>query len=324
MAALLTTILAFGLFGCKKERPISGGTTDKSDPNAPKEIKSKDIAEFKVNFSLDTRKNINGDSFYYFVIKNDDNGVLTAFENRLGISHEADEELLNGLQEIIDKYRLVLYNGVYRVTAGLPPEYQSRTLNVIYKSGEALNYTENNNPSEKWTAAVYDLFAKWFADRGIDSLYPERENSQVIRMDIEKVENSIVTKYETMIVGEDKAIDGEKRLLTKVVYDNAKQELIMRKFIKIPEDYYKNLTEILRKYDFDMKYEFSYFEHQYGYYGFSEDFNRYEPDTEDLIHFYIEYESENRMSLETKKASEIDAMKDLMNDLCAYNEPLFE
>ena len=324
MITLLTVLMAFGVAGCHRERVESGGVTDKTDPNAPKEIKSKDITEFSVNFYHETRKNIDDEQFFNFEVKKSDQGVLMAVENKTGISGEADEDLLKSLQEVIDRYHLVAMNGYYRVTAGLPPECQKSTLLVLYESGEKLTFTTNNNPSARWTAAIYDVFAKWFASKGNDSLYPKREDTPVTRMDIHIVENNIVRRFETMYVKEENAIDGDNHLLTKLIWDDEKKETIERKYIRIPEDYYENITAILKKYDFDLKYGYSYFEHHKGFYGFNELYDLDEQDTDDFVDLYIEFESGDRMSLETRKASEIAAMKDLLNDLITYNDPLFE
>ena len=324
MITLLSALMAFNLFGCQKQRPESGGVTDKTDPNAPKEINSKDISEFSVNFFHETRKNINEEQFFHFEVKKNDKGILMAEEIKTGISQEADKQLLDSLQEVIDRYGLVAMNGYYRVTAGLPPEYQKCTLTVIYESDEKLTFSENNNPSAKWTAAFYDVFAKWFAQKGDDSLYPRREDSPVSRIDIDMKENDITRHYMILDVKQEDAIDGDNHLLRKMIYDDAKKETIEKKHARIPEDYYENITAILKKYDFDLKYEYSYFEHKDGYYGFAQDYENDEQDGNNLIRFYIEFESGERMDLETSKTSEIEAMKALLNDLITYHDSLFE
>ncbi len=324
MIALLSALMAFGLFGCDKESPVSGGVTDKTDPNAPKEIRSKDISEFSVNFFHETRKNINDEQFFDFEVKKNDEGILMAEETNTGISQKADKDLLDSLQEVIDRYRLVSMNGYYRVTAGLPPEYQKCTLRVIYGSGEKLSFSENNNPSAKWTAAVYDVFAKWFAEKGDDSLYPQREESLVSRMDIDVKENSILRQYMTVHVKQEDAIDRDEQLLEKLIYDDEKKEMIEEKNAAIPEDYYRNITAILKKYAFDLKYQYSYFEHNDGYYGFNDEHGNDEQDGNDLISLYVEFESGNRLDLKTRKDSEIAAMKDLLDELLSYNDSLLE
>ena len=324
MITVLSTMLSFALFGCQKEEPISGGTVDRSDPNAPKKIESKDIAEFSINFFHETRKNMNEDHFFEFEVKKDEKGAFTATEKRLGISCEADKQLLDKLQEVIDEYELVLHNGYYKVTAGLAPEFQPSTLLVNYESGEKLSFTKNNEPSDRYTAAFYDVFADWFKNKGNDSLYPKKIESPLSRFSMRICKDSIYTEYGPIRVGSDEMIDGKDLLLQKNIYDDIRKETIADKLISFPEDYHDKVNEIFNKHDLYIKYEFSYFDHRDGFYGFSKEFDENEEDKEDFVDIYIEYEEGFRMNIETRKESEIAAMSDLINDLLKYHESLFE
>ena len=81
-------------------------------------------------------------------------------------------------------------------------------------------------------------------------------------------------------------------------------------------------------------YDFSYYDresgnygnHDEGYFGFGDKTTADgEADSEDLyVDLYVEYESGRRMTIETKKASEIEGLQPLIGDLLAYFEPLFE
>ena len=88
---------------------IDGGNTKSNDPNAPKEIKSKDIADFHVNFYLHNRyseeEKYGDNHFFDFSVKKDESGVLTAYEDERGISYPADEYLLEELQDVIDEHK---------------------------------------------------------------------------------------------------------------------------------------------------------------------------------------------------------------------------
>ncbi len=176
----ITTILLSALAllsGCHSRPPLApvcGGVTDKTDQKAPKVIESKDISDYRVNFMLHGEWSPGHKSvFYTFEVKPDDSGTLTASESVTGVSAPADKSLLDALQAIIDKYRLVEENGVYRITAGLDPsEYGPCTLTVNYASGEKLTFTLNNEPGAEWAKATYLAFADWFAARGIDALTP--------------------------------------------------------------------------------------------------------------------------------------------------------
>lgn len=171
LVLLLCAFMAFGLAGCGDENIEDGGTTDLTDYNAPKEIKSKDIKDFSVTFCLagewtPGRESLKCD----FKVKKNQKGELTASESTLGISVPAGKSLFNKIQKIIDKYKLVENNGVYRVTAGLAPECQKCSMTVNYRSGEKLTFTTNNDPYEKWAEEMYQVFADWFAENGDKSL----------------------------------------------------------------------------------------------------------------------------------------------------------
>lgn len=143
ISALCVGLMILGLFsGCGSKIPVSdvsddkttednndgddvicGGTTTKQDPDAPKEIASKDIVAMDVSFYTDVRWDKEENHDFTFVIS-EENGELVASEPNIGMSEVADEELLTKLQDVIDDEKLVSRNGLYDVTAGLPPEYQ--------------------------------------------------------------------------------------------------------------------------------------------------------------------------------------------------------
>ncbi len=324
MIALLSAMMAFSLFGCKKEEPISGGTTDNSDPDAPKVIESKDIESLSAHFYLDLRHSAKGDHLFDFEIGRDENGVLKASEKNSGISFEADKQLLGSLQELIDRYELVKLNGENRVTAGLPPEFQPCYLEVEYTSKERLYFRHDNDPMAKWAQGFYDIFAKWFENKGDGSLYPEKETSPLERIDIMIKENDIYYYCQGTNVEDSEMINGEKYLLNRSIWDDAKKESLFDKLIPFPQDYYEKITEILDRYDTLRRYDFSYFDHGDGFYGFNEDPDGEETDGNDKIDLYIRYESGKTLNIETGKASEIKAMSGLLNDLRSYCDSLFE
>ena len=157
--------MALLMTGCGKnaeQEIICGGTTKDNDPNAPKVIESTEIVGFSVAVFLAERWTDGEDHRFDFEIKPDETGVLTAYEQHSGIRYPADEALLNALQEVIAQNNLAAMNGIYEVTAGLPPEYQPRRLNVEYASGETLSYTVDNDPYETWAVQICDVFADWF------------------------------------------------------------------------------------------------------------------------------------------------------------------
>ena len=338
MAVLLGLLTLFGLGGCKEDaapepEPIDGGTTTHTDANAPKVIESKDITEFSVDFYLSNRWRGDEEHFFSFRIQ-DVGGVLTASEERSGASQPADEALLTALQQVIDEYDLAQFNGIYQVTAGLPPECQPRTLRVEYASGEILTFTENNEPEAAWAERVYEVFADWFAANGNDALRPAGETSLVTRLDLRMREGRLWTEYGGINVQDEDAIGGQTYLLQQDVYNEELQETVKENYIQFPEGHYEALTEILDRHGVVLKYDFSrydreagnYGNHDEGYFGFGTKTTADgEEDAEDLyLHLYVEYESGRRMTIETRKASEIEGLQPLIRDLLAYFEPLFE
>ena len=182
LSAALSALTFFGLAGCAAAvpPPVSGGTTDKTDYAAPKKIESKELTAFSAHFYLRGEWPAgHGNRFCTFEVKKDGQGVLTAAvradsARETLASLPADEELLAALVSVIDKHNLAAKNGVYRVTAGLPPQFQKCHFSTSYATGETLEFTENNNPDAEWTKEIYLAFAHWFAERGDDSLLPPK------------------------------------------------------------------------------------------------------------------------------------------------------
>ena len=316
-----------------EEEPKDGETTNLTDYDAPKEIKSKDITDFQASFFISTRWRGEEEHEFNFQVKPDENGALTAYETNSGISVTADEELLIKIQEIIDKYDLVSKNGVYEVNYSLPPECQGCEMNVDYASGEAFKFTIINEPYSQWAEAFYDVFAEYFAEKGDESLYPEKETSAVTRFDMRMNEKGVWYDYGGVNVQDEMAINGEKYLLSRDIYDENAQKTISEDYIVFPEGYYEKITEILDKYNVVRKYEFSrydrqennYGNHDAGYFGWGDKTTADgEEDAQDRkVDIYVEFGSGKRLNIETSKASEIDAMKPILDELTEYLDSLF-
>ena len=343
MAALFGSLTLLMMGGCTTgspspetpgEEPVDGGrTTYLTDPNAPKVIESKDIVSYDASFFLSPRTTGEemGESFRFVI--SDKDGILTAEEENHGIKEPADKELLSSLQEIIDQYHLVSLNGLYDVTAGLPPEFQPGGLSVDYASGETLTFTTDNDPYAEWSEKVFDVFADWFSRHGNDALIPPKEDTSVTRIDLDLYEDHVYISYGGITVEEEDAIDGETYLLSRMSYNEETGEDASC-YILFPEDYYQHITTILDSYDLAHKYDFSQYNHfdgsfdlhEIGYYGFGDKTpaDEEEDSEEKSLELYVEYESGKRYPVETKKESEIMAMKPMIDELCAYLDPLFE
>ncbi len=341
MAALLCALLVFGLCGCGgkpadqevTDEPVDGGNTHRVDPDAPKVIGSKDITDLETSFFVATRWDSEENGFFRFTVRQA-GGALTATEENRGISCPADGTLLGALQEIIDRYGLASQNGLYDVTAGLAPEYQPGGITVLYASGEKLTFTTDNNPYAMWAQDVYDVFAEWFAGNGIEELYPARETSQITSVRFRYMEDGLLYEYGPVNVQENNAIDGETHLLEKEIYDNGKEDTVFEAYMLIPEDYFAQLTAIVEKTDLDRNYMFSSFNHKslsydnhdLGFFGMGNKVPDYsEPDSEDMqLTLHLAYESGHRINIDTRKASEIEGMRPIIDALIAYHDSLFE
>ncbi len=329
MAALLGAFAFSGLSACTEEpEPIDGGNTIHQDPDAPKEITSKEITDYEASFCVFTRwsDEEHEDNTFLFTVKKDENGVLTAYEENRGISYPADEELLISLQEIIDRYELVKLNGLYDVTAGLAPEYQPGGMTVNYASGENLTFTTDNNPYALWSEETYDVFAAWFAEKGDDTLYPPVEGAVDDMTRCVYRFNGMDYSY-SIRTGQ----DGEAEL-ERNVYDPAGSRDISEERTALPDDFFARITEILVKHRILRSYEFSTFNHEevnysnhdLGFYGMGGTPDYSEPDSEDsMVILHVRYENGNRMNIDTKKESEIQGMHDMLEELLGYMDSLF-
>lgn len=323
----------FGLFGGKDRKPghICGGTTDLTDKSAPKSIVSKEIEQFSASFFLAERCTAEKEHEFSFHIGKAEDGELTVSEKRSGKSLPADEKLLQKMQDIIDRHRLVLKNGEYIVTAGLPPEYQPCSLKVTYASGETLTFTENNDPYSLWALDIYTAIAEYFSENGDESLFPERLCSKLERLDLTFTRNGETITFGGVNVGERKAVNGVTYLLQKRICGR-NFKTVSEKLIQFPEDHFEKLTEIVDRYDLPRKYEFSRFDysnnnygnHGRGYFGMGEKPTDDEPDSEnEYIRLAIAYENGYHMSINTSKPSEIKGFEPLINDLSGYFESIF-
>lgn len=337
-AVLLCLILAFGMCGgawadVMDEEPIDGGTINRTDYSAPKEIESDTIVGFDAHFFLFTRwKTDDTDIEFRFLVKEDDEGVLMASEEILGISRPADEELLDSLQEVIRENDLVSMNGVYEFTAGLAPEFSECELTVAYDSGESIRFTIGNNPYALWSEEVYDVFAEWFAANGDDSLYPPQEDSQVNRFRLDFTDKGICAECYDVHVDKSEAIDGETYLLCIRVSDAETYEDLVEEYLLFPDDYFEPITQIVSSYDLNRHYDFSRYDHDNGSYDMH-DLGYYgmgglspadgEEDSEDMyLSIHLEYESGHRVNIDTGKESEIKGLKPLLTELLLYHDNL--
>ncbi len=338
MALLLSATALFNLlslFSCRRQEPepIEGGTVTHVEQNVPKTVESKDLTAFSAELFLSNRWYGDEQHEFVFTVSPDQNGAPTASEANSGVSLPADEELLTGLAAIVAEYDLASKNGLYDVTAGLPPEAAAHAFHAAYASGEEINFTVNNQPFSAWGEAVYDLYASWFEKHGITALYPNPEESALTRFILDFTENGKRIRYSDVHVPESDAVGGETYVLSKSVETAGLFGEDSDKYILFPGDYYEKLTALIAATDLDRKYLFSaydraannYGNHDEGYFGWGDKTTAdNEPDSDSMkLSLHLTYESGHRVNIDTKKESEIEAMRPLLESLTAYLDPLF-
>ena len=330
-ALLLLSVLTCGCIAPKpEEEPIDGGNTHTKDPDAPDHITSSHITELQADFFLATRWHGDEDGFFNFSVTENEDGSYTVIEKNTQLSTSADASMLNQLQAVIKKYDLVSMNGVYDVTAGLPPEYQPGGLTVIYDSGEKLSFTTDNNPYAEWAEEFYDIIAEQYAENGEEGLYPDPDTSLIAKMRIHLIDDNLEYSYGGVNVSQSDAIKGETYLLNRSVYDLKKNKTVKDKYLLFPDDYYEKITDIINSYGLVRTYDFSrydheannYGNHERGYYGMGPHPEDEEDSETKSLRFSLTFESGKRMSVETKKESEIEAFRPLINELIVYIDSL--
>ncbi len=127
----------------------AGGTSDYSDPDAPKKIHSKIITSFECTVSLKNAEGIDRDSLccahYTFAAASAGEKVECSFAaDAERSSFSAGAEFLSAIQDIIDRYELASCNGIDRFTHGLPEDLGA-ALRVVYASGERIYASDNTD-----------------------------------------------------------------------------------------------------------------------------------------------------------------------------------
>ncbi len=322
-AALLGALLLLTLWGCSAKQtltdpPISGGTTDKTDPNAPKTIESTEIESLSAVFCLlgewtPGREDVN----YRFEVAKGADGALTARVDPLGLSAPADEALLASLQKVIADNALASRNGEYRVTAGLAPGYQECSLAVTYASGETLSFTVNNDPDASWSREMYLIFADWFASQGDDSLVPPRRTGPVTSVTLEFSDGGRTAEYRAVEAQEKDAIEGERHLFRRRISDDESGKVISADHARFPADFEQNVAAILDR--FDLR-PFDTWSVLYGEGRAMENEDVVPP----VLQLHIVYEDGARMNIDSGDERDVELLRPLLAELTSYFDTLFE
>ncbi len=296
---------------------ICGGVTDNTDRKAPKTIVSKDITAFSASMYLLGRWSGPDENMLYdFEIKKNEDGKLFACEKTTGIKAGADKTLLSGLQKVIDDEKLAEQNGLWRVTAGLPPEFQEISFSAEYASGATLRFTCNNDPFADWPKRIYLVFADWFAGRGIGDLLVPKNDGPVKSVSLEVGSGEMFTEIRSVRVREENAKSGETLLLEKNVFDGSAKKNSSKR-ICFPADYYKRISEILAGYDLRA------FDRSSVLYGLGRDLKDDNDKNAPGVVLHIEYENGDRLLIEAKDKKDTELLKPVTDALLEYYASIF-
>ena len=273
------------LTGCKnkndevvkknEEEPVCGGVTNNTDYNAPKVINSDKLVKFSVGFYHEDKFDSSSGRYYIFVLEPDTDGKIILKDSYNGDGFEVSEPVLDGTQEIIKKYDLAKANGVNKITAGLPPEFEECDFYAEYDNGECIRFAENSDPSSEWGREFIDYFADVFAEHG-DNQYLTPKISGVIKcFNLEIQRNNILYQYRTC----------SDNKISRDIYDFNDERALDETYVESSSEYYDGILQIVS----DM--EIRDFEN----YDSSSDFIN-DGMTPPYYDFYIEFEDGNIMS----------------------------
>lgn len=305
---LLAIVMCIGsmamIGGCSGKRNqnnyISGGITDNTDYDAPKVLESDDLVSFETEFYRNSDYVYDKGRKYIFKMSKNDKGVYTISEGEgEALKCETDEEFAKKLQQIIRDNNLMEFNGVYRKTAGLAPEYGPYWAEASYSSSEKLYFYMNGDPDAKWTFEVLDLFANELGNHGITELLPAKEESRISRFNIEYSFGDIRYYYGEVKVPV--AGDGDIKMIHADTFDRtAKSDIEDNRRAVITDDYYDMIKKMVDDnnliyfqngeiipFDFDLENTPVYFE------------------------FYIEYENGKIMSGYSDNPDTCEKFKDI-------------
>lgn len=238
-----------GLLGCNHDKILdvsgyTGGREDNTDPNAPKEIKSKDLVGVDMYFYLEDEYAFDQGRYFEFNIKKNENGEFILTDSYIEeISIVVSDEVLKETQKLIEKHRLALNNGYDNTGVALPPEYGPCKFEAHYASGEKIFYRTDNNPYVKeWASDFKNYFMGVFKEAGIEGqLPPEAFELKDFRLEFSRAD----VVYEFVAYNNKASIVGTK------FYTDGNNEILVDEEIEWEEDLFAGLKEIIDKYDLE-------------------------------------------------------------------------
>lgn len=191
IAALILCLML--LMGCserggnmlKNEEAITGGLVDRTNPNAPKFIVSKDISAFAYEFNCDFFRHYGRRITYSYcsfsLTRQEDGALCTGWgygDSNAVFDFEfiAPLSSLDALQAVIDEHALAKANGIDQTVRGIP-DHGGASLRVAYASGERIYAYDNRSAviASQATLALFDFFHELARDADCDFLHTEEE-----------------------------------------------------------------------------------------------------------------------------------------------------
>lgn len=172
-------LILFGVTGCVQMKKVEGGgTTDNSDPHAPKTIVSTELTRFYAAFlsknAVDAQLAPVGKCVLEMRAEADSALVMVACED-MGISlhFTVDKAALNDLQALIQEHDLAAINGHSKRNTALGTYLD---LTVEYASGERIHaYAEggaSTAPPGHWNPAAFAAFFQRLSESNGYGFYP--------------------------------------------------------------------------------------------------------------------------------------------------------
>jgi len=225
-----------------EEPYITGGFHDDSDPDAPKEIASKEIVSFGTSFFVFDDYDDSHGSFYRYKISSD-NGVYKLSEtSRYNIETQISKEDLKGIQELIEKNDLAASNGIHSHTDGLPAEFETCTLSVTYTSGEKLSFSHDGDPYSPWMKDFRRYFNALFTAAGFEETAPDEEDYAIDYFTIEFNDGPLSYRYGTL-----DCLDKER--LERSVWDMEKDRTVSENFASLEGGFLPQLSDLIEELD---------------------------------------------------------------------------
>jgi len=231
------SIFAF-LFSCahtiKGGQHEDGGHIHHKNEKKTKKINDTRIKSFKASFGLERFCNYPDiyDGLYRFTINKDNEGNITlTSKDKWEHTCRVQQDVLDGIQEIIESNSLASLNGTTDYTEGLP--IPVAVFNAVYESGEKLSFCIN---SDNFTDAGTDIafyMHKVLMKHGLHDIATPDSLYKLNRMHIKYDKGNGSVEYDVAIA------KGGKRKLIRISGEKGWKEA------EIPEGFFENLSEII-------------------------------------------------------------------------------